>query len=126
MTPHDHTPVDRDSRLRDALRAARMSSFTWDLESDSMVRDGDVESIYGVPADTLGNTGDRYLRLLHPDDRDRLRSRVSALSLRNPALNVEYRVLLPNGAIRWFADDARAEFDAGGRLTRLTGFTLDQ
>ncbi len=66
---------------------------------------------------------DCFLRRMHPDDRDRTR-RVFENAEDTGHYEGEYRVILPNGQIRWIASRGRVEFSEG-RPVQMRGVSLD-
>ena len=63
------------------------------------------------------------MQRLHPDDRDRIRQ-AFANAEDTGHYESEYRVVLPNGQIRWIASRGRVEFSAG-RPVLTRGASLD-
>jgi PAS domain S-box-containing protein len=83
-----------------------------------------VEQLYGRKvADYLADK-DLWRRSLHPDDRERVLSAIPAL-LERGALELEYRIVRPNGEVRWVQDRARVIYDEHGEALRLDGVVSD-
>jgi two-component system, LuxR family, sensor kinase FixL len=68
---------------------------------------------------------DYMLQRVHPDDREMVRQAVAKAIQSDGPYHIEYRVLLPDGRIRWIASQGRFEFDTGGRPVYLRGVSLD-
>ncbi len=66
---------------------------------------------------------DCFMQRIHPDDRDRIRQAFANAEATGQYEN-EYRVVLPNGQIRWIASRGRAEFSEG-RPVLMRGASLD-
>ncbi len=66
-----------------------------------------------------------FLRLTHPEDRDRVRVAVQAAVERGLGLDVEYRVLLPGGGVRHLLTRGRPLPGPDGRTSRLVGAVVD-
>ena len=64
-----------------------------------------------------------FMQRLHPDDRDRIRQ-AFANAEDTGHYESEYRVMLPNGQIRWIASRGRVEFSQG-RPVLIRGASLD-
>jgi two-component system, LuxR family, sensor kinase FixL len=68
---------------------------------------------------------DHLPQRVHPDDRELvLQSAAKAIQSDGP-YHIEYRILLPDGRIRWIASQGHYEFDTGGRPVYLRGVALD-
>jgi PAS domain S-box-containing protein len=68
---------------------------------------------------------DRFRSVLHPEDRESVLKTVEN-SLRTGAeYEAEYRVLLPDGQLRWIAGRGHVEFNKNGQPARMRGASLD-
>ncbi|UFS69761.1 response regulator [Geomonas sp. RF6] len=109
-----------DDRLRVALKAAAMC--TWRYLPDSLERiwDSHCYTFFHLPEDQP-LTHERYLSIIHPDDREMLAANLhEALAGRRP-YNFEYRIVLPDGSLRWVM--TRGEFTGEPKV--MTGVLLD-
>lgn len=82
------------------------------------------ETLWGRPcAEVLANPA-LWIEATHPDDRERV---LHALRTQAPlgAYVEEYRILRPDGSVRWIRDRASPIKDADGRVFRLAGFAED-
>lgn len=66
----------------------------------------------------------RFLALVHPEDRARVDEAYRA-SVNRAEVEVEYRLVRPDGGVRWVISRGRAQIDPAGKLDRLMGVTLD-
>jgi C4-dicarboxylate-specific signal transduction histidine kinase len=62
--------------------------------------------------------------LIHPDDRPLLAA-ATADGLAGRGIDVEFRILFPDGRIRWIHSKGTTIFDADGRPSRTTGVKVD-
>jgi PAS domain S-box-containing protein len=83
------------------------------------------ERIWGRSCQSLYEQPRSFLDAVHPDDRERVR--VSALEKhsRGEATDEEYRVVRPDGSVRWVRDRAFPVRDAAGRVYRMAGIADD-
>lgn len=68
---------------------------------------------------------DLFYALLHPDDRERTRTAITACVEEGVPYDVEYRTVSPAGKFRWIHATGRTYFDAEGRPIRFDGTTQD-
>ncbi|WP_085317057.1 sensor domain-containing protein [Derxia lacustris] len=82
-----------------------------------------VESIAGHSAADLLSGRTDWLDVVHHEDR----GRVGAAMLRAPegGFDDEYRIVTPDGVVRWVRDRAFPLFDEAGRVTRVMGICTD-
>ena len=96
----------RDSLLR-AQRTGNVGSWDFDHKSDRLEWSDQALEILGVASDELGPTLDDFMQRVHPDDRDRLRRKRAEWMEQGGEFELEYRVVRPDGEVRWLY--ARAE-----------------
>jgi PAS domain S-box-containing protein len=65
-----------------------------------------------------------FLQRVHPDDRERIRKAFTQATQHTGHYEVEYRVILPNGQMRWIASRGNVEFSDGQPVLRR-GASLD-
>jgi PAS domain S-box-containing protein len=84
-----------------------------------------VERMLGYTAEQWATEGDLFLRLLHPDDRDRVLAEHEHTRATGEPLRTEYRLLSADGDLIWIRDEAVivGNRDEGPRF--LQGFLLD-
>jgi two-component system, cell cycle sensor histidine kinase and response regulator CckA len=116
---HEELKQTRD-RLLFALDAAGMVAWERSPDGAAVTRSGNLYAQLGVPAD---GRPEEFMRLIHPDDRDRVRHTVERAHETGAELDVEFRLQLPDGSIRWMIDRGRVFRDAGGG--RFSGVMLD-
>ena len=66
-----------------------------------------------------------FLALVHPDDKEIIIKAYQTHLMRGTKYDVEYRVLLNDGQIRWMRSIGRAEFDKDDRPIRFIGIVYD-
>jgi PAS domain S-box-containing protein len=112
-----------EERLRFALEAASMGTWDWDLITNTVRWSDNLERIHGLPPGTFDGTFASYEREIHPEDRERvLASARRALSDSVPH-DVEYRIVAPDGTVRWCEGKGRVEHQ-DGRPVRMTGVCM--
>jgi len=130
---------ERDSKLQQAYGELRQSEqrFRQFAEAVSQVfwmTDPDkhetlyvspgYEAIWGRTCASLYETPQSRIEAVHPQDQERVRHALSALR-NGGAYGEEYRVVRPDGSIRWVRDRAFPVRDASGKLVRLAGIAED-
>lgn len=112
-------------RLQLALDAAKSGTFEWDLDSDRHIWDARTEELFGFAPGTFPQTRKAFESRLHPDDIDRVLSVAEKAFKEHRDLINEYRVLLPNGNVRWVLANGKAFYDPSGRPIRILGVIQD-
>ena len=111
------------ARLDLALAAADIGSFDWDMATGELAWDDRLIALFGYERDTFDATIDSFAARLHPDDRDGV---FAALDQARETGTFErtYRILLPDGAVRWVEARGRV-LRGGGRSDRMLGAAYD-
>ena len=65
------------------------------------------------------------MRRLHPDDRDRVRRTIDDSIHSGEDFDSEYRLILPDGIVRWMSTRGSVHFDDAGKPARLLGISID-
>jgi PAS domain S-box-containing protein len=81
--------------------------------------------IFGLDPAEPPPTPEGWLAIIHPEDRDRLLAEWSAALKGNGEYSIEYRIVRPDGAVRWVNSKAQLQRDADGQPSRFIGVTLD-
>ncbi|HTX20817.1 MAG TPA: PAS domain S-box protein [Candidatus Aquilonibacter sp.] len=82
------------------------------------------ETIWGRTCQSLYDSPQTWLDAIHPDDRSRV-ARASQLKQNAGTYDEEYRVIRPDGALRWIHDRAFPVQDAAGGVYRIVGVAED-
>jgi PAS domain S-box-containing protein len=112
-----------EERLRYALDAASMGTWDWDLTTNSVLWSDNLPVIHGLPPGTFDGTFASYEREIHPDDRQRVFASVQRALNEGVPHEVEYRIVSPDGTVRWCEGKGRVEYD-GGRPARMSGVCM--
>ena len=83
-----------------------------------------VERIYGRPVSEFFENPDLWLGAVHPDDRQQVAD-FRDIVLEKGSLRMEYRIVRPNGEIRWVYNRASLIRDSSGKAVRFDGITND-
>ena len=65
------------------------------------------------------------LQRLHPEDREAVSKTLAKALSSEGTYETEYRVVLPDGRMRWIASRGGVEFDANGKPVLMRGAALD-
>jgi PAS domain S-box-containing protein len=81
--------------------------------------------IWGRPAESLSDNPQQWANFIVPEDRERVLSVFAGLTGDAPNLDVEYRIVRPDGEVRWVRARGFQVRDAADNLIRLTGIITD-
>ena len=107
-----------------ALTAGDMGSWDFDVATGQYLWDEGQYRIFGVEPAAFEPTGKNIRALYHPEDRDHLPVAVNARDIKDRYQH-EFRVIRPNGDVRWCFGSVAPTFDDKGATVRLSGVTVD-
>jgi PAS domain S-box-containing protein len=84
-----------------------------------------LESVLGYSSEAWAADREHFLKVVHPDDRDRVLAEHRRTRETGDLFSMEYRMVALDGSIRWFLDEARVVRDETGRPVFHHGFLLD-
>ena len=117
--------VQSEQRRSLALAAGNMGSWEWDSATDRYLWDEGQYRIFGVdPADFVVAPESIRTRV-HPDDWHNLQIGFEQMAKDGHAHQLEFRVLRPDGRVRWCVGSAAATVNDDGRVARVSGVTFD-
>jgi PAS domain S-box-containing protein len=117
--------VQSEQRRSLALAAGNMGSWEWDSATDRYLWDEGQYRIFGVdPADFVVAPESIRTRV-HPDDWHNLQIGFEQIAKDGHAHQLEFRVLRPDGRVRWCVGSAAATVNDDGRVARVSGVTFD-
>jgi PAS domain S-box-containing protein len=116
---------ESEERLRIALEAGRMGTWDWDILAGRLRWSEGLERIYGFPPGGFGGTLGEFLGAIHPDDREELTARITADLEERREHHGEFRILRPDGSLRWIEASGQILLDEAGRPVRMVGVSAD-
>jgi PAS domain S-box-containing protein len=114
-----------EERLGTALEIGRMGAYRVRMSTNEVWWSPEMYSLVGLDPDSGMPTKELFQQLVHPDDWDTLmRARDNAIA-RHEALVHEFRVIRPDGEVRWLSNRAQTDYDEHGTPQRHYGVALD-
>src|SRR5262245_44909578 len=116
---------ESEQRRSVALAAGQMGSWDWDVPTGECVWDAGQYRIFGVDPGGFEPTFDNIRSSIHPEDLERIKALMQAGLGDKNTFQTEARIVRPNGDMRWCVCAAATTKDAGGRVVRVSGVTID-
>ena len=123
--------IDKDAALRESEERMRLAAdavnlgiWEWDLDQDEIWATNSRRALLGWPAS--GKIGfEDFISCVHPDDRNRIQEAIDDAINKHKDYDSEYRLVLPDGVVRWMATRGSLHLSASGKPTRLLGVSID-
>jgi len=117
--------LESEQRRSLAIAAGKMGSWDWDWVNGDWMWDEGQYQILGLNPKTFVVTPTNIQALLHPDDADVPRKALAQFTKGGKSYEAEFRIIRPDGEVRWCAGTAAATLDKAGRVLRISGVTVD-
>jgi c-di-GMP-specific phosphodiesterase len=121
----EHALRRSERDLAEAQRLAHIGSWTWDVGDDHVVWSAELHRIYGLDEKAGPVSFDEYLARVHPEDREKVADAVQHTVSTLRPYEHEYRIVWPDGSVRWVHAAGDVLEREGPRPVRLGGFCHD-
>jgi PAS domain S-box-containing protein len=116
--------ADSRRRLELAVEAAKVGTWTFDLRTGKTWYSDRSKQMYGLPPETEMTTS--VIRgAVHPDHWEEVSRPYLSGFVEKDKVEVEYRVVWPDGSIRWIYSLGAARCDEDGQPRMINGIHLD-
>lgn len=120
----EHALRESERRLQLALDATGLGIWIWEAHRNHILWSERLFAITGLASTGPAVDTEVAKGLIYPDDLGIVDNAEQAVIEGRP-FEAEYRILRPDGTLRWVANHARADYDAEGRPWRLIGTLAD-
>jgi len=113
------------ARLVEAQEVANIGSWELELQSLNVIWSDQTHRIFETDPSGFRPTRPRFLEFIHPEDRTKVDAAFKA-SLDNPSLcTVEYRIIMPDGSVKFLEERWQTFHDEQGKPVRVAGTCRD-
>ena len=106
---------------------ATIDNIVWSIAADTyetLYLNPAAERIYGRTASAFYADPQLFMSIVHPEDRPRVAQMLPEL-IEKGTMTIQYRVVRPDGEVRWLEDNTAIARDADGRPVRFDGVASD-
>jgi PAS domain S-box-containing protein len=107
------------------MEAASVGYWETDLATGKVVWSESMERILGMPPGGGDSTLAAFIERVHPDDRGELQSHARHCVDTLGTDQLEFRIVRPDGTVRWIASRGQALADSEGHAARVLGMAVD-
>jgi len=117
--------VRSSNQLRLAMESGKTVGWDLDVKTGRDTWFGDLPTMFGMKSETfIGQVSDFY-SYVHPDDRKRVSDAVAAARQERQPYAAEFRILWPDGTVRWIVARGKFEYARNGEPKRMLGMAVD-
>ncbi len=116
---------ESQERLTAALGAAGTGTFRWNIPSNTVEWDGNLDRLFALDLAGHAQPLEMFLAAVHPDDRADVVARLQSSARTGADFDMEFRTLASDGRVRWIDGKAKAFCDDAGTPLYMTGACAD-
>lgn len=114
-----------EERLRLALSAAQVGTWDWNIVTNSVIWSENQELLFGLTPGTFKGTYEAFIERVHPEDHQ-LFTKVTTRAIEETGIcDREFRIICPDGSIRWLAGKGRIIYDETESAVRMLGININ-
>lgn len=111
--------------LSEAQRIAHVGHWDLNTRTNDILWSDETYRIHGLTPASLKPTYTYFISTVHPDDRTRVHAEIQGTLTENKAYRTEYRLVRPDGEIRWVQGAGELHRDTENLPLRMVGVLLD-
>lgn len=112
-------------RLRLAVEAGKCVGWDWDVKSGQDRWFGDLQTMFGISAETFSGGIEDFRRRVYPDDRELVSKAIADARLNRKPYVAEFRVIREDQSVRWITARGKFFYGAKGEAERMLGMAVD-
>lgn len=115
----------REAKLRIALSSASMGTWDWDILNNKITWSSNREALAGLEKGSFDGRYETFLNCIYPEDRERVSSAIRQVIETGTDYDIEFRLILPDGSIRWTIGKGVVFRNRSGVAERMSGVDVD-
>lgn len=116
---------ETQARLSLALESGRLGAWEWSLLTNRFSFSPMLEQLHGLAPGSFAGTFAAFQSDVHPEDRERVLHAIHQSVNEHLEHHLEYRIVRPDGQVRWLETRGQLVVDAAGLPLRLVGVCHD-
>ncbi len=116
---------ERDEILNIALEVNSMGLWVWDLLEDAAYGSDPVCEVTGRVPGTTNQLLKNWFRLVHSEDVEGVKTALAETRDNHRDYHQQFRVMWPDGSIRWLESQGKCQRNSEGQVTRVVGVLAD-
>jgi PAS domain S-box-containing protein len=116
---------DYREQLDFALAAGKMGTWEYRIPEQRVVWSPAIEQMHGLAVGSFPGTFEAYQEDIHPEDKPAVLASIQRVLSERKEHELSYRIVRPDGEVRWLQAFGRLLCDEAGNPTRLVGVCRD-
>ena len=111
--------------LINAQRIAHFGSYEWNIVTNELLWSDEHFRIWELEPQSVNPTFELFIERIHPEDRERAQDTVQYSLNTGDAFDMNYRLLMDDGSIKYVESLGEPEYDESGSPLRMSGTIHD-
>lgn len=116
---------ESDARLKAAQQLAQLGSWELNLSTHALTWSDEIFHIFEIDKAKFGASYEAFLNAIHPEDRELVNTAYSESVRNRSAYDIEHRLLLPDGRIKYVTERGETSYNLDGKPVRSMGTVQD-
>jgi len=114
-----------EASLTEAQRIAHIGNWELDVVNDRLYWSDEVYRIFELNPESFTPDFNSFIQCIHPDDQEAVRKAIDASMYDRQTFSIDYRLIRPDGELRFVHEEAQDYFDTNGKPIRRVGTVQD-
>ncbi|MBD2152149.1 PAS domain S-box protein [Pseudanabaena sp. FACHB-1277] len=116
---------DLSDRLEFALKGANIGIWEWQISEGRLLWDERMFNLYGISPEAFSGEYEDWFQSIHPDDQEWVQQAEQQSPQGAKECHVEFRIIRPNGTIRFIDSYVFNQYNAQGEIQKKVGLNID-
>jgi diguanylate cyclase (GGDEF)-like protein/PAS domain S-box-containing protein len=117
--------LQQTEHLEDVQRIAHIGTWELRIQDNHLLWSDEIYRIFGIDREGWQGSFESFMSLVHPDDRERLLAEQARAIRDKRPLNIQHRIILPDGQVRFVQELAELIEDEIDQTLILSGTVQD-
>ena len=123
--PRESLIREKEHLLSESQRIAHIGSWSWDFTTNMVLWSDETYRIFGLDQAIIKPTQKTFFSLIHPDEQTMMSAWYAACASGKAPTELEFRIIRPDGNIRFINGRGNLERDFTGQPQRMVGTIQD-
>jgi two-component system CheB/CheR fusion protein len=121
----EHNLTEAQEQLKLALEAGSVGTWLWNIKTNEVKGSREQAVLFGLDEEFFFTTYPEWENSLYPKDLHMVKQAIEKSIKEKTSLDIEFRIIKPDGNIRWILSKAKTYYDKKNEAERMMGVNID-
>jgi two-component system CheB/CheR fusion protein len=121
----EHSLREAEEQLKLALQGGQVGTWSWNIKTNEVSGSREGAILFGLKEGRFFSTYEQWMSAVHPDDKKETQKQITKAQSNKAPLDIEFRILTPDGDVRWVLLKANIYSDNKDKAERMMGINID-